>query len=376
MASATAQTPMAPEMAPLNSLCARDLQPFANAEPRIRDIRIAERLGMAQPLNIRQSIERNREELEGFGSIHTTCELIEVAKGARRQVTVYWLNEGQALVICMLSRTPAAVQVRKEVIEVFMAYRRGRLTASPTAEATPEGLHLPARALALHTYLRSVLSVDEWRPLSLHEMCQGAAEAGADIRFGTVQRYLGPLLKFSLVLRRPPAGAHLPYEYRLPSTTAPFAPPAQIALPLGNRHAIVDGRLIDMSPTAYPKGSEVAAIRRDGSLGLFRLLEAAPIPGYRIGRVGAIDLGPYSPSAPTTRVIEDVVVIGTALPPGPGAFAAAGAMLDAEAQRVLQLTASPEQDWVECIASKAEVTVDTARRLLAALGDAGKPQEA
>jgi hypothetical protein len=47
------------------------------------------------------------------------------AKGGRPG-KAYYLNEGQALVICALSRTPKAVEVRKLIIDVFMAWRQGK----------------------------------------------------------------------------------------------------------------------------------------------------------------------------------------------------------------------------------------------------------
>lgn len=101
-----------------------DLDTTGGDEPRIKDVRLGECLGMAQPLNIRQVIEKNRAELEGFGSIHAARELITGGKGARRNVTIYWLTEPQALLICMFSRTPTAAQVRRELVLVFMEYRR------------------------------------------------------------------------------------------------------------------------------------------------------------------------------------------------------------------------------------------------------------
>lgn len=46
----------------------------------------------------------------------------------------YYLNEEQALLICMFSRTPKAAAVRREVILVFTAGRRGDLV---TQQANP-----------------------------------------------------------------------------------------------------------------------------------------------------------------------------------------------------------------------------------------------
>lgn len=112
-------------------------------EPRILDVVLAERLGFALPRHVRELIDRNRDELETYGilSCRTTNSKIEPyqedtgfrmpsgnsARGRGRPAKAYYLNEGQALVICALSRTPKAAQVRKLLIDVFMAYRQGKL---------------------------------------------------------------------------------------------------------------------------------------------------------------------------------------------------------------------------------------------------------
>lgn len=108
------------------ALALSDLAVIDGGEPRIKDVRLGECLGMAQPLNIRSVIEKNRAELEGFGSIHAPREWIKAGKGACRQVTVYWLNEAQALLICMFSRTQIAAKVRHQIVTVFMDWRRGK----------------------------------------------------------------------------------------------------------------------------------------------------------------------------------------------------------------------------------------------------------
>lgn len=122
--------------APLN---VGDLTPTAD-EPRILDVRVGERLGMAQPLNIRAVIENNRAELEGYGSIHAARELIEHGKGGQREITAYYLNEPQTLLLCMFSRTARAAEVRREVIAVYMAYRRGPSATTAGSDDGWDGL--------------------------------------------------------------------------------------------------------------------------------------------------------------------------------------------------------------------------------------------
>lgn len=92
-------------------------------EPRIKDIYLGERLGMAQPLNIRKVIENNFTELSDYGMVHAQREPYISGTGAKRETTVYRLNEAQAVLVCMLSRTKRAAKVRKELIDLYMAYR-------------------------------------------------------------------------------------------------------------------------------------------------------------------------------------------------------------------------------------------------------------
>lgn len=106
-------------------------------EPRVRDIDLAERLGFRKSLNIRDTIARNRKELAAYGPISATVAENADPIGRGRPGKEYWLNEGQALVICALSRTPKAAAIRKQIIDVFMAYRAGRLAPAASAPAEP-----------------------------------------------------------------------------------------------------------------------------------------------------------------------------------------------------------------------------------------------
>jgi hypothetical protein len=101
-----------------------DLNTTVNHEPRVLDTLVAERLGFERPRAMRQLIDRNKVEFETYGSLATRR-----GKSRGQEFTEYFLNEPQALLACALSRTPKAAQVRKALIEVFMAYRSGRLTA-------------------------------------------------------------------------------------------------------------------------------------------------------------------------------------------------------------------------------------------------------
>lgn len=104
------------------SFTVADLNTELDDEPRILDVMLGERLGFSRPRAIRQIIERNTAELSGYGVSATR-------RGAYRgkEFTEYFLNEPQALLICMWSNTAQAAAVRKMLIDVFIEYRHGKM---------------------------------------------------------------------------------------------------------------------------------------------------------------------------------------------------------------------------------------------------------
>lgn len=100
-------------------------------EPRVRDIDLAERLGISRPRDIRKLIERNKAELDRFGICATVAQNHSGGRG--RPTKEYWLNEEQALLVSVLSNAENAPAVRAMLIRVFVAYRRGHLIESPSA---------------------------------------------------------------------------------------------------------------------------------------------------------------------------------------------------------------------------------------------------
>ena len=100
-------------------------------EPRILDTDLAANLGMARPRDIRANvISPNRTELEAFGVLRSMNAKSTDPLGRGRPTKSFYLNEEQALLVCLLSRTERAKAVRAEVIRVFTAYRRGDLVAA------------------------------------------------------------------------------------------------------------------------------------------------------------------------------------------------------------------------------------------------------
>jgi hypothetical protein len=108
------------------------------------DTDLAERLGMSRVRDIRKNIiAPNLDELRRLGSLGATNP--NPGKPGR-PAAVYYLNEEQALLVCMSSRTERAATVRKEVIEVYMAYRRGQLELTEAGREALPNFGNPAAA--------------------------------------------------------------------------------------------------------------------------------------------------------------------------------------------------------------------------------------
>ncbi len=95
-----------------------------NGEPRVHDLALAERLGFADQYMIRKLIKRNHDKLLKFGIV-STVETIH--QGAGRPSSEFYLNQRQAVFICMKSETEKAFDVQVEIVRVFDAYLNGEL---------------------------------------------------------------------------------------------------------------------------------------------------------------------------------------------------------------------------------------------------------
>ena len=102
-------------------LSIKDLQ-VIDDEPVIPDTILGSRLEFSRANDIRKIIERNTQELSMYSTLRHRVAT-EQCGCVKRQIKTYYLNEPQALLLCMFSRTARAAQVRKELIEVYMAYR-------------------------------------------------------------------------------------------------------------------------------------------------------------------------------------------------------------------------------------------------------------
>lgn len=156
-----------------SALTLADLNTTINHEPRIKDVRIGERLGMARPTNIRQTIEANMAELGRYGDVASGACNVPMPNGATKTVTEYYLNEPQTLLLCMFSRTDIAADVRQEVISVYMAYRRGTLPQEPAALSFDQQMEQMRQERLLMEKRRLMLKeVRAVSPLDAHRLAQ------------------------------------------------------------------------------------------------------------------------------------------------------------------------------------------------------------
>lgn len=98
-----------------------------NGEPRVHDLHLAEQLGFDRPTKIREIIKRNEEKLKKFNHLPTVGRCIELGNGAKREISEYYLDQKQAIFICMKSETERAFDVQVEIVRVFDAYLNGDL---------------------------------------------------------------------------------------------------------------------------------------------------------------------------------------------------------------------------------------------------------
>lgn len=111
-------------------------------EPRIRDVDLAERAGLARPRKVREVIEANRLELEAHGPLSVRPRRVRTQMPggfAFREVDVFetWLSEPQALALVALLRTEQARALRISLVKVFVAVRHGSIPAPAASSVVP-----------------------------------------------------------------------------------------------------------------------------------------------------------------------------------------------------------------------------------------------
>lgn len=117
-----------------------------NGEPRIRDIELGERLGFERPRKIRDLIKANEAKLLKFG----VCPAAGQTSGplGGRPAQEYFLNQKQAIFICMKSETDKAFEVQADIVRVYDAHVQG--VQHPTLLTVPEMLLKQAEVLVSH----------------------------------------------------------------------------------------------------------------------------------------------------------------------------------------------------------------------------------
>jgi hypothetical protein len=154
----------------------------ADAEPTIEDIELAAKLGFTRERKIRELIER----LRAIGLLNDSDVRPTVGRqvaggwgGHRKPVTSYRLSEAGALKVIAKSDTKRANEILQQVIDVYIAWRRGQLQPMTRLLA-------PAARVGDNAFLRSDMAA--W--------CKAAARgAGTSVGrvHGVVRRhYLVP----------------------------------------------------------------------------------------------------------------------------------------------------------------------------------------
>lgn len=114
-----------------------------DAEPRVRDVDLGDRLGYAEPRMVRKLIKRLRDsgEIPGVQS-RDTVERQRTRNGGEREYAVeeFWLTEREALLVCSASDAPNAGVVRAALVDLFIAWRRGKLQPSAALVLDHQGV--------------------------------------------------------------------------------------------------------------------------------------------------------------------------------------------------------------------------------------------
>ena len=112
-------------------------------EPRVRDVDLGERLGYANPRKIRELIKRLRDAGE-IHEVHVRPAVgrTSMPRGGSRSVEVdeFWLTEREALLVCSASDAPNAPVVRAALVDLFIAWRRGKLQPSAALALDHQGV--------------------------------------------------------------------------------------------------------------------------------------------------------------------------------------------------------------------------------------------
>ena len=170
-----------------------------NEEPRVLDLILAEKLGFAQARDIRKVIKRMVEDGRLSAEIlqRATAARIEMKSGVFRnqEVQEYLLTEEEALLVTTQSRTPKAKEILKEVVRVFVAYRRGQLAPVSLPSSQTENAQIAALAASVAQLTGAVAS--------LVSLVQQTNQAPVSLPSSQTRRAKTPAPQRALPLRPP-----------------------------------------------------------------------------------------------------------------------------------------------------------------------------
>jgi hypothetical protein len=113
----------------------------------LRDLDLAERAELADPHDIRRTIEKAIKDgtlsVIGPGTaranpgplVRIENEVVTSGKGRSQEVDAYYLNEEAALLLVTRLRTPKAIELTKAIVRIFLAVVRGEIPQSPYVPA-------------------------------------------------------------------------------------------------------------------------------------------------------------------------------------------------------------------------------------------------
>jgi len=114
---------------------------FEDKEARIKDIELGERLKYGKPISIRVLI-RSLIKNGKLSNVMFVIESITDTLGRTRKERVYYLTEVQATIVVTNAGTPTAAILTREIAEVFVAWRHGRLGAPTSADLSALAVRL------------------------------------------------------------------------------------------------------------------------------------------------------------------------------------------------------------------------------------------
>lgn len=131
------------------------------SEPRVSDRRLADALGFNRVNDLHRLIKAHESELSDFGGVFCFEAKNPSSKGGRPTKS-YMLNEHQAVALAMWANTEEARTARMQIINVFVAWRRGNDYVLAQEAQKPDIFQVAAdRSGQMLDHLRNVSNTDD-----------------------------------------------------------------------------------------------------------------------------------------------------------------------------------------------------------------------